>query len=122
MKCPRCQNKIADEAAFCSSCGANLTPAPEGNPSFTKTFDTPAQDLSTGTTFAGRYKIIEELGRGGMGRVYRALDKELDEEVALKLIRPEIAADQAVIERFKREIKLARKISHKNVGRIHELM
>jgi serine/threonine-protein kinase len=49
--------------------------------------------LTRGSTFARRYDIIEELGKGGMGRVYRVFDKKIDEEIALKLIRPEIAAD-----------------------------
>ncbi len=57
-----------------------------------------------------------------MGTVYKALDKELGEEVALKLIKPEIAADEKTIERFKNELKLARKIGHRNVGRMYELM
>jgi len=57
-----------------------------------------------------------------MGRVYRALDKKLNEEVALKLVRPEIAADRSTLERFHNELKLARKISHPHVGRMYELM
>ena len=75
-----------------------------------------------GSLFAGRYQIIEKLGHGGMGRVYRALDKKLNEEVALKLVRPEIAADRSTLERFHNELKLARKISHPHVGRMYELM
>lgn len=57
-----------------------------------------------------------------MGRVYRALDRKLNEEVALKLVRPEIAADRSTLERFSNELKLARKISHPHVGRMYELM
>ncbi len=70
--------------------------------------------------FAGRYEIIEELGVGGMGRVYRAQDTKLNEEVALKLIKPEIAAEKRVVERFRNEIKTARKIAHKNVCRMFD--
>lgn len=73
-------------------------------------------------TFAGRYQILEELGKGGMGRVYRALDLKLKEVVALKLIKQEISSDRATIERFSNELKLARKVSHRNVGRMYELM
>ncbi len=80
------------------------------------------EELTTGSLFAGRYQIIEELGHGGMGRVYRALDKKLNEEVALKLVRPEIASDRSTLERFHNELKLARKISHPHVGRMYELM
>jgi serine/threonine-protein kinase len=57
-----------------------------------------------------------------MGKVYRALDKKLNEEVALKLIRPEVAADKKTLERFQNELKLARKIAHRNVGKMYELM
>jgi serine/threonine protein kinase/tetratricopeptide (TPR) repeat protein len=83
--------------------------------SVTKTFETSRETLGRGTLFAGRYEIIEELGTGGMGRVYRAHDTKLNEEVALKLIKPEIAAERRVVERFRNEIKTARKIRHKNV-------
>jgi serine/threonine protein kinase/tetratricopeptide (TPR) repeat protein len=68
-----------------------------------------------GTTFAGRYQIIEELGKGGMGRVYKVLDAKINEKIALKLIKPEVASDRETIERFSNELKLARKIRHKNV-------
>jgi tetratricopeptide (TPR) repeat protein len=71
--------------------------------------------------FAGRYEIIEELGAGGMGKVYRAHDTKLNEEVALKLIKPEIAVDKRTVERFHNEIRNARKISHSNVCRTHDL-
>jgi len=78
-------------------------------------------ELTTGSVFAGRYQIIEELGHGGMGRVYRALDRKINEEVALKLIKPEIASEKKVLERFASELKIARKIAHKNVGRMYHL-
>ena len=91
-------------------------------PLFTETLETPPEELSTGSTFANRYHIVEELGKGGMGRVYRAIDKKLNEEVALKLIRPEIALDERTLERFQNELKIARKISHRHVGRMYELM
>jgi serine/threonine protein kinase len=67
-----------------------------------------------------RYEILGEAGRGGMGIVYRARDRETGELVALKVLKPEIAADAAIVERFKNELRLARKITHKNVCRIHE--
>ena len=82
----------------------------------------PVKELIMGSTFAGRYQIIEELGKGGMGKVFRALDKKLNEEVALKLIKPEIASDKETIARFSNELKLARKIGHRNVGKMYELM
>jgi serine/threonine-protein kinase len=69
---------------------------------------------------AGRYRVDERLGRGGMGTVYRAFDLVLEEDVALKLLRPDVAAAPAMAARFRSEIKLARRVSHWNVCRIHE--
>ncbi len=90
-------------------------------PSHTKTLEIPAEELAKGITIAGRYEIIEELGEGGMGRVYRVQDTKVNEEVALKLIKSEIAADKKTIERFKGELKTARKIRHKNVCGMYDL-
>jgi len=87
----------------------------------TRTIETTTGELTRGTTFAGRYEVIEELGTGGMGRVYRVQDTQLNEEVALKLIKPEIAAAPMAVERFRNEIKIARKITHKNVCRMYDL-
>jgi len=119
VKCPQCDTNNPSDSKYCKECAA---PLPSQELSVTKTLETPTEELTTGSTFAGRYQIIEELGKGGMGRVYRVLDKDLKEEVALKLIKPEIASDEKTLERFSNELKLARKISHKNVGRMYELM
>ena len=70
--------------------------------------------------FAQRYDILSEAGHGNMGNVYKARDRETGETVALKLIKPEIASDQAMTERFKNELLFARKITHKNVCRVYE--
>jgi tetratricopeptide (TPR) repeat protein len=77
--------------------------------------------VSEEVSFGPRYKIQRLLGEGGMGAVYKAYDLELDRTVALKLIRPGIAMDPAVAARFKQELLLASKISHKNILRIHDL-
>ncbi|HSG82475.1 MAG TPA: protein kinase [Gemmatimonadota bacterium] len=77
--------------------------------------------LPAGERFAERYEIIDVIGAGGMGMVYRARDRELDEEVAIKTLRPELVSDPALTDRFKTEIRLARKISHSNVVRTHDL-
>jgi len=87
----------------------------------TQTIQVTEQELAVGDTFAERYRIIEELGRGGMGTVYKVHDKEVEETVALKLLKPEIAADKKMIERFRNELKFARKITHKNVCRMYDL-
>jgi zinc protease len=69
---------------------------------------------------SGRYELIEEAGRGGMGVVYKARDRETNETVALKILKPEIAADPVSSERFINEVRLSRRITHKNVCRIYE--
>jgi len=61
------------------------------------------------------------LGQGGMGAVYKARDRELDRLIALKVIRPELATDPAILQRFKQELILSRNITHKNVVRIYDL-
>lgn len=122
MKCPKCEAENPKTARFCLDCGTALPTAKDARPEVTETLETAREELTTGTLFAGRYQIIEELGHGGMGRVYRALDKKLNEEVALKLVRADIAHDRSTLERFQTELKLARKISHPHVGRMYELM
>ena len=77
--------------------------------------------LRPGATFAGRYEVKEIVGAGGMGVVYRAFDKELQEPVAIKTLRPEALAAGAALDRFKQEIRLARKIAHRNVVRTYDL-
>ena len=120
-RCPKCQTENTSDSQFCKKCATPL-PSPEEISVFhTKTLETPVEELTTGSTFAGRYQIIEELGKGGMGKVYRVIDKRLNEEVALKLIKPEIASDKKIVERFGNELKLARKIVHKNIARMFDL-
>jgi len=119
-KCPKCDLDNPSDSKFCKECGAQLLPSME-IPEVTKTLETPAQELRRGTKFAGRYEIVEKLGTGGMGSVYRVEDTKIHEDVALKLIRPEIAADKKTIERFSNELKLARKIRHKNVSGMYDL-
>ena len=122
VKCPDCGTDNTQDSQFCKNCAAPLPSEEETEITRTKILDATLEELTTGSTFANRYQIIEELGKGGMGKVYRALDKKLNEEVALKLLKPEIASDEKTVERFRNELRLARKISHRNVGRMHELM
>jgi eukaryotic-like serine/threonine-protein kinase len=82
----------------------------------------PRDLLRPGTLFANRYEVKEALGMGGMGVVYRAFDRELQEAVAIKALRPEVLAGGGVaLDRFKQEIRLARKITHRNVVRTYDL-
>jgi len=123
MKCPKCHSDNTDTARFCAECGTSFTPVPGAKAvkSGTHTLQTPVKELTTGSTFAGRYQVIEELGRGGMGRVYKVFDTKIKEKVALKLLKPEIASDEDTIERFSNEIRLSRKIGHRNVCKMFDL-
>lgn len=119
IKCPKCHTENPENQKFCGECATPLLPDLEA--SYTKTLETPFEKLSPGSTFADRFQIIEELGKGGMGEVYKVHDTEIKEKVALKLLKPEIASNKKTIERFRNEIRLARKIAHKNVGRMFDL-
>src|SRR5690349_14544823 len=68
-----------------------------------------------------RYELLGELGRGGMGIVYKARDRRTGDLVALKVVHPQIASDPQLVERFRNELLLARRITHKNVCRVHDL-
>jgi serine/threonine-protein kinase len=119
-ECPKCQTKNPDTSSYCADCGTQLSSSKD-IPAHTKTLETTKEELTTGSTFADRYQIIEELGKGGMGRVYKVLDTETNERIALKLIKPEIATDKKTIERFRNELTTARKIAQKSVCRMYDL-
>jgi serine/threonine-protein kinase len=96
--------------------GARSAPSSPVAPSASLVFS-----FEPGSDFGPRYRIEAVLGEGGMGTVYKAHDKELNRSVALKLIRPGLMADESALQRFKQELLLASKISHKNILRIHDL-
>src|SRR5215472_17198145 len=77
--------------------------------------------LPVGTVLGQRYEILALLGEGGMGAVYQAMDRELNRRVALKVIRPDLAQNASIIERFKQDLLLAREVTHRNVIRIYDL-
>jgi eukaryotic-like serine/threonine-protein kinase len=91
------------------------------DPQATRTNLAGAGCLAAGSLVAGRYRILALAGVGGMGMVYRAHDEQLDVDVALKVLRPEVAADPGFRERFRKELLLARQVSHRNAVRIHDL-
>ncbi|HET7207563.1 MAG TPA: tetratricopeptide repeat protein [Terriglobales bacterium] len=96
--------------------GAAASPVPMSDTSLRL-----AQLFPPGTVLAGRYEILRVLGEGGMGAVYQARDRELDRVIALKVIRPELSGNPAILQRFKQELILARHVTHKNVVRIFDL-
>jgi serine/threonine protein kinase/Tfp pilus assembly protein PilF len=120
MQCPKCQTNNPDDSKFCKECATPL-PLDGAQSSFTKTFVTPLEAFATGSVFANRFQVIEEIGVGGMGKVYKVLDREINAKIALKFIKPEIASDQKTIERFRNELKTARDISHKHVCRMYDI-
>ncbi|MFC2166339.1 protein kinase [Acidobacteriota bacterium] len=121
-ECPACHFENPEDTNFCGKCSSPLKQGEEATEIFTKTLDTPPViGLQRGMTFAERYEVIEELGKGGMGKVYKVIDTEINTEVALKLIKAEITEDERTIERFRNELKIAREISHKNVCRMFDL-
>src|SRR3989442_14051598 len=101
--------KKAEDAPTLSSAASVATASPSG------------PHVAPGSVFSGRYDVLGTIGKGGMGVVYRARDRQLDEIVALKVLRSDVLQDDpTLLERFKREIKLARRITHRNVLRTHD--
>src|SRR5438105_7347262 len=122
------ESKIPASAA--REAAATLTPVPEGEAGgaaaatragASSGFGGSGPTLAEGMVLAARYEILKILGEGGMGAVYKAQDRELERTVALKVIRPELAGNPAIIQRFKQELILARQVTHRNVIRIYDL-
>jgi len=135
MQCPVCRAENIESASRCAKCNTPLQgPVSQEtlNPGEATEHWTAAVtpqsslpgvsgELAIGTLLAERYEILQLLGQGGMGAVYKARDTELDRIVALKLIRPELARNPEMLRRFKQELILARQVTHKNVIRIFDL-
>ena len=121
IKCAECSTENPSDSKYCKECATPLPPPEKSTLAYSQTLETPKEELATGDVFAGRYQIIEELGSGGMGRVFKVFDTKIKEVVAVKLLKPEIAFQAKAIERFSSELKFARKIVHKNVGRMYDL-
>jgi hypothetical protein len=133
MNCPACGSEVSGAARFCPSCGSALdigaTLAPETTPP--KRSPSPSARIISssgyearyvpGTTLAERYRIVSPLGKGGMGEVYRAEDLKLGQTVALKFLPRSLAQSEESLERFTREVRLARQVSHPNVCRVFDI-
>jgi hypothetical protein len=123
MQCPRCSYDNPTDTNYCGRCGQSLS-VNDQQATFAYDKDTLQyimEGIHRGSVIAERYEVIEELGGGGMGTVYKVFDKKINEKVALKLIRPEIAFDTNTVERFSNELRLARKVTHRNICRLYDL-
>ncbi len=121
VECPECHTPNPSDSVFCNKCGTQFGLEQKESGSFTKTMLTPGEELTVGKTLAERYHIVEELGKGGMGFVYKVFDTKIQEDVALKVLKPEVAANKDTITRFSNELKFARRITHKSVCRMHDI-
>jgi tetratricopeptide (TPR) repeat protein/tRNA A-37 threonylcarbamoyl transferase component Bud32 len=130
MTCAQCGSETAADGALCPACAADpsssrastvdelqVTPVGPADAHGTVT----ATRFEPGQPFGDRYTIVEEVGAGGMGHVYKAIDRNLGKTVALKLVRPAAAGQGLARERFRRELALAQAVTHPNVCRVHDL-
>ena len=121
MECPKCHSENKDDSKFCSNCAAPLGQAGPEQASLTKTMETPVHVLKPDILIAGKYRIIEEIGRGGMGVVYKAEDIKLKRTVALKFLPPHLMHSPELKERFLIEAQAAAALSHSNICVIYEV-
>jgi serine/threonine protein kinase len=116
MNCPHCKKENPDD-----SHGSKILPPDKKLSPHTRTVQVPTQELAVGTTFARRYKIMKELGRGGMGVVYKSQDTKLKRIVALKSLAPQLVGSDETKIRFIREAQAAAALNHPNICTVYEI-
>jgi serine/threonine protein kinase/Tfp pilus assembly protein PilF len=122
MKCPKCDTENPTTSRFCSECGARLSRVSEdGGLVDTRAIRAQQQPISAGQTFAGKYRIIGSLGKGGMGVIYKAEDLKLKRIVALKVLPPDLTRDAEARDRFIQEAQSASALDHANICTIYEI-
>jgi len=146
-KCATCGIELSDRVRFCSSCGrpvsntddaatidigaTAVSPLPPPPPSSSRSSSSRTSSSAEyqisegrflpGRLVAGRYRIVALLGKGGMGEVYRADDLTLGQAIALKFLPDEAGRDEGLLERFRNEVRIARRVSHPNVCRVYDV-
>jgi len=119
-KCPKCKAENPYTSSYCADCGTKLGPSKD-IPAQTKTLETPFPQFTPETSLADRYKIIHELGKGGMDEVYLAEDKNLKRQVAIKVLPKPFTLDSERIARFEREAGLLASLNYPNIATIYGL-
>ena len=97
MNCPHCGEENDLLLDLCFGCGGALS------------------EIESGSVIANRFELLVEIGKGGMGRIFRVHDRVLDEEIALKVLRHELVDSTEMSQRFREEVRLARRVAHPNV-------
>ncbi|MBA2503405.1 MAG: protein kinase [Pyrinomonadaceae bacterium] len=122
MNCPQCQQVLRENARFCDGCGLSVGTLNAATERAQELFETlpPPDDPLIGHTLDAKYQLIERLGKGGMGVVYRARRVLIGDEVALKILRGELVAEDEAVGRFRREARAAAMLRHPNVVLIYD--
>ena len=121
MECPRCHSRNEENSQYCSSCKMSLGNAEPAETTRSLPLETALNILTEGSLVAGKYRIVEEIGRGGMGIIYLAKDLSLGRKVALKFLSEHLSLDSTAHKRLLREAKAAAALDHANICSIHEV-
>ncbi len=121
LSCPKFRAAVGGHSSFCPRCGTPLRLDAEPSTSSAETLVTGPKTIQPGVVFAGKFRILDVLGRGGMGIVYLAEDVTLKRRIALKLLPPDLVRDSEARERFLREAQAAAALDHPNICTVHEV-